>query len=59
MNRQSRIFLTSLSALAVLLVSELLYFSFFKSDNKEAVVAKQRVVKIAQYSNLNAAIREP
>lgn len=58
MNRKSILFLTSLSALALLLVSELLYFSFFKSDRKEAVAAKQRVVKIATYSNLNAAIRE-
>jgi len=58
MNRKSILFLTSLSALALLLVSELLYFSFFKSDRKEAVAVKQRVVQIATYSNLNAAIRE-
>ena len=51
--------MTSLSVLVVLLLGELLYLSFFKSDGNAAIVAKQRVVKIAQYSNLNAAIREP
>jgi len=50
-------FLVSLFALIVLLLSELLYLSFFKSDSKEVGVAKQRVVKVAHYSNLNAAIR--
>ena len=51
--------MTSLSVLVVLLLGELLYLSFFKSDSNVAVAAKQRVVKIAKYSNLNAAIREP
>jgi len=51
-------FLASLFVLIVLLLSELLYLSFFKSDSKEVGVAKQRVVQVAHYSNLNAAIRE-
>lgn len=50
--------MTSLAVLVVLLIGELLYLSFFKSDSNVAIVAKQRVVKIAQYSNLNAAIKE-
>jgi len=58
MSSKSRFFLVSLFAMVLLLVLELFYLSLFKTLSPEAIASKKRVVKIAHYSNLNAAIKE-
>lgn len=58
MSSKSTLVLASMSALVLLLILELFYLSLTKTLSKEAIASKKRVVKIAHYSNLNAAIKE-